>query len=340
MRLAIMSDLHLGKRMYRNEDSYLNRFEQAGYDVFDSYIENIAQSDADIVINCGDTFDVPNPTIIATSKYINEMQKLQNKTVLTVSGNHDFSFANRQYGYNSILCADASNMINATYDIVTYEKDGVLFVLMPYVYDTDDNILQRWTTCERLIANSKLKKVLVTHGVTEHYANMFPELKDKYVIPDDLVEKFDVVLIGHIHNPFTYYSHNTLVISPGASIDYQADECHTGPMYLDLDTMEIERNVLDTPHIISIDADDTNINDYLSSVTRAIYKINYAGNNIDENLYLEARRRAINLSIQRATVDDLSSTSTTTEISLYDWLQANYPDDVEAIRKIQLEVDV
>ena len=330
MKLAIVSDLHLGHRQYRTEDNGFNKFEQIGYRVFNKNIELIKACKPDLLINAGDTFDVANPPVNAIKKYFAGMAELENIPDMTILGNHDFSFQNRKASCSAVALLEHTYF--ADYEIKEVVIDDILFVMMPYIFDTDENIDQYLKACETIAKKSTCKKkILITHGVTDRYYRE-NYINDPIHLSDALVKCFNLVIIGHIHTPFHYYEGKTLVISPGGMIDYQADEDHTGPIILDTDTMKFERKFVKTPHIIKLNCDSDTINDALKSVTENIYHITYTGNldTIDHDLFIEAQRKSVNLVIDVAahtdSVDDTQASTSLVHLDLYEWVKANYPN--------------
>ena len=328
MRIAIWSDIHLGQRMYRTDENNVNKYELAGYKALKKYVKAISDSNPDLVINAGDVFDKPNPLIPAIHMYKMAQEKLSSFKTMTITGNHDFNFYNKRN--KCCAAAMAKHTYFADYEIKTVELDGILFVMMPYIYDTDENIQAYMKQAETIAEQSKCsKKILVTHGVTEkYYRESF--IGDAIMLSDYLVSLYDCVIIGHIHTPFSYKQDNTLVISPGAMIDYQAYTDRTGPIILDTDTMTFERIPIKTPHIIKKECNESNINDLLRSVDENIYNISYKGDTeaIDNELFINAKNVAINLvitPIKEETAEEEDTTSTTI-LDIYTWVANNRPE--------------
>lgn len=327
MKLAIFSDLHIGKRQYRTDENNYNRFEWIGYRAFKENISIIKKENPDLIINSGDTFETPNPSVLAITNYANGMNELKNIPTMTILGNHDFSFANMNNKCSAVSIAEHTYF--ADYDIKTEEINGILFVMMPYIYGKSEVISNYLNKCMKVAKDSKCnKKILVTHGVTEkYYKDSF--ISDPIMLSDKLVEMYDLVIIGHIHTPFDYYQGKTLVISPGAMIDYQAYEDRTGPIILDTDTMKFKKIKVKTPHIIKLNCTDKNINEQLSKVTEDIYKITYYGdvNAIDNDLFIAAKNIAVNLVIDVVQHDEEVNTSNSSlALNIYEWVNTNYPD--------------
>jgi len=327
MKLAIVSDLHIGKRQYRTDENNYNAFEWIGYRILKENVQVIKNEKPDLIINSGDTFETPNPSVLAITNYYDAMNELKDIPTMTILGNHDFSFANMQNKCSAVSIAKHTYF--ADYEIKTVELEGILFVMMPYIYGKAEIIRDYLKQCESIASSSThKKKILVTHGVTEkYYKDSF--ISDPIMLSDNLVEQYDLVIIGHIHTPFNYYQNKTLVISPGAMIDYQAYEDRTGPIILDTDTMKFKKIKIKSPHIIKLNCTDKNINEHLANVTEDIYKITYDGdvNAIDDDLFIAAKNKAVNLVIDVVQIETESEESNSSlALNIYDWVNTNHPE--------------
>jgi len=344
MLLAIWSDLHVGRRLYRTDENNINKYEQAGYKALDEFSDAMIAENPDLIVNAGDIFDVANPSVLAMNKYAKVQMKFERASIPTMAilGNHDFSFPNRKSKCSA--GAMAHHTYFADYEIKTEVINDILFIMMPYVYDTDDNINKYLTQCEEIVKSSTLeKKVLVTHGVTEkYYKDSF--ISDKIMLSDSFVSLFNLVIIGHIHTPFAYKQGNTLVLSPGGMIDYQSYVDRTGPCFVDTDTWTLRRTKIQTPHIIKVDCDEDNLNEVLRNVTYNIYHISFKGDSskIDNDLFISAKNNTVNLVIEVIT-DDVEEIETEKKLNLdiYAWVAENYPDYKEAFyNKKQRRLDL
>lgn len=339
MKIALISDIHTGKRMYRTDENNINKYEQAGYRALDQYAGAIIARKPDILINAGDNFEVANPSVLALNKYVRFQQKIHNAGIITMDiiGNHEFSFANRK---NKCTAAEiAYHDYFADYEIKTVEIDGILFVLMPYIYDSDVNINAYLQECFDIASSSTCaKKILVTHGVTEKYHRDNPLIGDKMMFSDELVELFNLVVIGHIHTPFAYKQKDTLVISPGGLIDYQSYKDRTGPCFIDTDDWSVHRELIKTPHIIKVNCNKDNINTTLENVEEnMIYHISFKGDTsvINNDLFIEAKNKTINLVIEPVPEEQAVEEIKEKKLNLdfYDWVAQNYPDYNEYFNK-------
>ena len=327
MKLAIISDLHCGKTQYRTDENNYNKFEQIGYRALRKNMEIIKREKPDLIINAGDTFDKSNPSVLAMTQYFRAMQDLDIPT-MTILGNHDFNFANKRMKCSAVGMIDYTYF--ADYEIKSTVIDDILFVLMPYIYDTAENIEAYIEQGKKLAQESNCsKKILVTHGITDKYSRD-SLINDPLSFPDDLVTLFDLVIIGHIHNPYNYKQGKTLVLSPGAMIDYQAYEDRTGPIILDTDTMTFNKILVKTPHLVKINCTESDINKVLTSVNENIYKITYDGDTevIDNDLFIQAKEKAVNLVIDVVQHEEvIEKVDMSTSIpNIFEWIKIKHSD--------------
>ena len=341
MKLAITSDEHLGKTLYRTEDDSLNKFERKLYKVWKENIDIIIKEKPDFYISCGDSFDIPNPKIIPIMKYKEQMVRLKEANIpsLLIMGNHDFNFKNKQNEASvlNMLIPDLLVSKYAEYEVNYYIKDNFLFVLAPFIYSKDNHLV--WERVNEICKENKdLHKILITHGITELYLDKFPMLESEYmIVPAKTLELFNEVLIGHIHVPYVEKYKDTTIISPGALINYAEAIDETGPLFLEYENdklVNIRREHIDTPHTIKVVCDENNINDILDKVSENIYKITYMGDTskIDNSKFTEARNRAINLVLEIEKFDkeeDLVSTKQENIKDFISWVSDNYPDKLE-----------
>ena len=129
MKLAIVSDLHVGKKQYRTDENNYNKYEQIGYRALRDYLNIIKKEKPDLVINAGDTFETANPSVLAMTNYFNFMRQLEKFPTMTILGNHDFNFANRRSGCSAVgmiehtYFADYSGNFNVSYKDLFYNEN-------------------------------------------------------------------------------------------------------------------------------------------------------------------------------------------------------------------------
>ena len=339
MKIALISDLHLGKRQYRTENNRINKYEKEGVRVYNEMIDSIINNNPDLVINCGDTFDVPDPSIYAIEAYTAGLKRLNDENIsyCCVLGNHDFSFRNKLNDCSALQIAHThctSILKTAEYDIEHFSYKGEEFILVPYVYASEEDLKAYFSKLEKTVARYD-KPIIVTHGIEEKYRDMFPMLTDSFIIPSSITKNCKAVFIGHIHDYFDYNVNNALVVSPGASINYQANELTTGVTYYDTETGKLIREMIDSPYIIKLNCNEENINTELDKVGKYIYQITYDGNTeaIDNDTFIKAKRQAINLKLLLKS-DEIEEEQTVHNTNFLNWVDDNYPTKLSQIAEV------
>jgi len=85
LRIAHISDTHLGYRQYNLDDR-----EQGFYDAFNEAIDKAIEERADVLVHSGDLFHSPKPPVKALYIFREAIKKLKGKIkFLTVLGEHD-----------------------------------------------------------------------------------------------------------------------------------------------------------------------------------------------------------------------------------------------------------
>ncbi len=333
MKIAVISDLHLGQRKYKTENNQVNRYEQKGYEVFNKFLDKILENNVDLIVNCGDTFDTPDPTALAINNYVDGFNRVKGIKTIGILGNHDFNIKNKNNGCSSLTPLNKACNITkfAEYDIEVYEQDGEIFVLAPYLYDKDDSLKDYFKKLNKVIKDCKQKPILVTHGIENTYMKKNPLIQEPFVIPNRITKNCKAVFIGHIHDSFDYMVGDTFVCSPGSLINYQAKELTTGLVIYDTKTGKMEKILIESPYLVKAVCDETNINEFLANVDELIYNIEYDGDSsvFDTDLVQSAKQKAINIkiSIYKDEIEDDGIISKQTKI--LDWVSEKYPNKLE-----------
>lgn len=325
MKVAVISDLHIGQTLYRNTDDGLNKYEAILYDKLDEYVEECKK--ADVVIICGDVFHVPNPSIIAINKF-NEMYNTLVDNCSDVSiilGNHDFNLQQAKHNTSSVsaltdFCID--------FNTSSIQYDDVVFHFVPWSFSAE----QKKEFEEQVLKNLDKQKynVLIAHGTTETYMNQF-NVNIAFDIPDEFIKHFDLAFIGHVHEFKEYKVGKTKTFSVGSIINPTATKCDTGIIWFDTLTKKITRQHIDTPYTEKITTDD--ISDI--EVKNNIYKITYTGdvNKIDDEKFNELKKKALAVSLELPN-EDIEESDENFESDFMTWLQDNYSDKVDLFKKI------
>lgn len=228
MKVAIISDLHLGFRQYgsmeREEDFYRQFF---------NVCKEIKEHSPEIVIIAGDLFDKPNPTPAAINAYREGIGNL-NSILCVTKGNHTMILREGHYSIDEYFGADEFegyyylddetmttflHGMQSNYDLEFSEyvnKPNVLVTGITYRYNSD---LDEFIKVQKELAEKDLKedaayKILVVHQSFKEFCGFVGE---ELSIEDIDYSPYDAVICGHIHSRFnTVLPDGTLFIQPGS----------------------------------------------------------------------------------------------------------------------------
>lgn len=378
-KIAILSDLHLGKNMFVDKIGDRNAIEKVIEDNFNKRIDEILETNekdgVDYVFILGDIFDVPNPSIRDINIFIRGIRELCDNDigVEIISGNHDYNRADEDAQVFEIIenAFKDCEYVTVTYSDFKYDNlqyKNVIFYFVPFfdytlcrygkyqkVYEKIGISMDKyWNTIIHYVNNkSDFAKrtygssytVLLAHAIIEsdyeemlNYSDQREEfvgiysradfdyedkVKDinkyrintgKMIIPDRVMENFDLAVLGHIHttsdfertksNGGTYRR-----ISNGSNLGERAKiDSDYGTYYLNLKfdenctpTIETEIHEIDLPKFYRFETTSKEeLNSYLESIRDySIYNISYAGNwdDIDNEAFRNAKSKALHLHI-------------------------------------------
>lgn len=378
-KIAILSDLHLGKNMFVDKIGDKNAIEKVIEDNFNKRIDEILETNekdgVDYVFILGDIFDVANPSIRDINIFIRGIKRLSDSDigVEIISGNHDYNRADEDAQVFEIIKNSFNDCeyVTVTYSDFKYgnlQYQNVFFYFVPFfdytlcrygnypkVYEKIGISMDKyWNT---IIHDAKNKSdcakrtygssynVLLAHAIIEsdygemlNYSNQREEfvgiysradfdyedkVKDinkyrintgKMIIPDRVMENFDLAVLGHIHttSDFERTKSNGKTyrrISNGSNLGERAKiDSDYGTYYLNLKfdedctpTIETEIHEIDMPKFYRFETTDKEeLNSYLWSIRDySIYNISYAGNwdDIDNEAFRNAKSKALHLHI-------------------------------------------
>ena len=98
MKIAIISDLHLGFRQYgliERENDFYNQLYKVR--------NEINKHEPDMVIIAGDLFDKPNPSPAAINAYREGIGELDTDIICTIKGNHTMILRDNHYSIDDFL---------------------------------------------------------------------------------------------------------------------------------------------------------------------------------------------------------------------------------------------
>lgn len=228
MKVAIISDLHLGFRQYgsmeREEDFYRQFF---------NVCKEIKEHKPEIVIIAGDLFDKPNPTPAAINAYREGIGNL-NSILCVTKGNHTMILREGHYSIDEYFGADefegyyylddetittVLHGMQSNYDLEFRKyvnKPNVLVTGITYRYNSD---LDEFIKVQKELAEKNSKedaayKILVVHQSFKEFCGFVGE---ELSIEDIDYSPYDAIICGHIHSRFnTVLPDGTLFIQPGS----------------------------------------------------------------------------------------------------------------------------
>ena len=229
MKISVLSDLHFGY-------SYNTELEN---DSFDNAEEAIDKSlDSDLILICGDVFDIRGPRtptwakalkimnkpllkdnpgvkLINVDKELKEISKrtLAHLPIVAIHGNHERLVKGEQNTVEAL--ENAGLLVHLHLNTIIFEKDGVKVAVhgmssVPERYAKD--ILYQW--------NPQPVKdcfnILVFHQNIDPF--VFSPIEPPTLNISNLPKGFDIIINGHIHTHTMEQLGNTKLIMPGSTV--------------------------------------------------------------------------------------------------------------------------
>ncbi|MHC5247383.1 exonuclease SbcCD subunit D [Enterococcus sp. LJL90] len=213
MRFLHVGDLHIGKKLH-------------GYDLLLDQKKNLADiiqlaktEEVDAVVLAGDLYDRSVPPVEAIeifNQFIQELNIENQFPVFAISGNHD-SGVRLEAGAPWYQQTDFYLHTRLEQAFTPIEFQGTQFFLLPYfepisarLYFQDDEIRTITQAMERVVPEMEkqfkpeLQQVLVAHffvaGSEKSDSETKIEVGGLDSVPSYLLESFDYVALGHLHN--------------------------------------------------------------------------------------------------------------------------------------------
>lgn len=362
MKVAVISEPHLGRRQFRKTEDDINVIEARGYDQWHAAIDEVVREGPDALFITGDLFDSPNPSSIAVSHAISGYETLSAHeiAVITIGGNHEFSIKNHKQKSHPFKVLGTAfpqfSFVSEGYDVLSLPEYDI--VSLPHQpLDFKDNLdLDKvktngiYTKIASEINRTDKKSVLLTHGVIESWAKSFTssdEIQDgtrisNMIVPDVFAEKFDYVFIGHNHQHFfeeirTKDGRVSYRISPGSILDERNNK-DNGPMFLDLKE-EFNINYIGIPNINTYKSEVKDLNKMVEVLNHVekdhIYLINFKGEweSIPNELYQEAFKKALYLNIN--VESHVEQQNNRKEIKgFWEWIKQQDPELAKEFKKV------
>ena len=189
MRLAHLSDTHLGYRQYN-----LDERENDIYDAFNQIVEKILEERVDIVIHSGDLFDSYRPPIKALKVFKEAIKKLSDRVkIISILGDHDIP---KRRGLPPHSLFDEIIVLGVG-KLEWVEVDGVLIAGISNLRGKGIELLKTELRKFDTIAGKYRESILIAHQGIVRYLPFEEayELKE-----DDLPKKATYYAFGHIHS--------------------------------------------------------------------------------------------------------------------------------------------
>lgn len=244
MRFIHISDLHLGKNIYKH-----SLLEDQKYILFQQIIPIVDQKKPDAILLSGDIFDTYQPPLEALKLYGDFLLELKKKNVViyAIAGNHDHRVKIEQY---KDFLKFGGYFISGKYrdgiDKATFKDEygNVNIYLLPYIHPdmvedslkSDEDSSYPFGECiQNILAKEKIdfkeRNIILSHQMVTGAIKDFSDSKtfglkrgmtDTDLVPLNLYDSFDYVALGHIHRTMIFDSGR--VIYPGALLPYHVDE--------------------------------------------------------------------------------------------------------------------
>ncbi len=344
MKLAIMSDVHLGEIKFRKQINGQNAWYCICQSLFKKCLEMIKRMKCDALLIPGDLFDSPNPDIgsIITASALNDLPM----PVLLIGGNHEFSLRNQRSGYHpfdilNVACKVIDDYL--MYELGDEEKK-VVITMLPYRSLSEENYAKVFRGA--LSEKRGSFNVLMVHG---YLANKGDALNE-YTLPEEVAINYDLVVMGHIHNPSVIQTRYTTILSPGSVMPSQVYAETPSIWTFDTVTGRLERYQLEeAPKMHEIFVEN-GINTCLERILQGInetgrlydlYSIKYSGSvkDIDELIYKKVHDSTLSLIISTVEQRAVSDVPDHVEV-FWDFIRKNHPEWEDEFKTIRKEIKI
>lgn len=249
MKIAVISDLHLGFRQYssieREEDFYNQLF---------MVRDKINKENVDMVIIAGDLFDKPNPSPAAINAYREGIGYLKADIIITIQGNHTMILRDNHYSIDEFFGEDEIcgyyllKDDTFTTDLFSLSESDSIFskyknskVVVDGITYRGNSKIDEFLDIQKELAEKEYKdvktRILVVHQSFKEYCGFTGE---ELSIKDLDLKPYDYVICGHIHSRCDDIIGNTCFIQPGSiermNTTEALDEIENGKGFYLIDT--------------------------------------------------------------------------------------------------------
>ena len=235
MKIAHISDLHLGKSLYN-----YSLIEDQDY-ILDQITGILVEKKVEVLIIAGDVYDknvAPEAGLKVLRKFLNRLVEAEIK-VLIISGNHD-SAERLTFGAEFMTEKGIyfSKVYDGTIEPVTFEDDfgPVNFYLLPFVKPStvqhyyEDKTISTYEDAvrcavEHMNVNYSERNVAIAHQNIMNAERCESEeiiIGFQDAVSDEVFKDFDYTALGHIHKQQKIGKHN--VMFSGTPLKYSTSE--------------------------------------------------------------------------------------------------------------------
>lgn len=188
MRIAHISDTHLGYRQYNFDER-----ENDLYEVFNEAIEIILKEKVNLIIHSGDLFDSSSPSIKALKMFKNCIEKIDGKIkFISVLGDHDTPKRRGLYPHSLF---DEVKVLGIG-ELEHINLNGILIAGISNLRGRSIEVLRSELKKFDSIAKNYSKSILVFHQATDR----FLPFEGAYEIrEDELPRSASYYALGHLH---------------------------------------------------------------------------------------------------------------------------------------------
>ena len=355
MKIAVISDLHLGFRQYGSIER-----EKDFYNQFHKVCKEISKQNPNMVIIAGDLFDKPNPSPEAINAYREEIGNISTDIICSIKGNHTMLLRDNHYSideffgeeeFEGYYYLDNSSITTHDYALQSpYDMEFSKYINKQNI-QVDGITYRNNSSIEEFIETQKKMskktsgdyKILVVHQSFKEFCGFTGE---ELSIEDINYSPYNVIICGHIHSRLhTKLSDGTWFIQPGSiermNTTEALDEQKNGKGFYLIDTCKnnIEFHPVECDRKFFLG--DINLNSeedlkiHMKKINNDINKlkvppiISYNYKNNIENIVLvreEIGRVKENVLLNKSNIDDLTEKDITIEIT-----DSELPTVIEAI---------
>lgn len=213
MKLAHISDLHLGKTLYN-----YSLIEDQEY-ILDEIIKILVEKKIDVLMIAGDVYDknvAPEAGLKVLRKFLNQLVKAKIK-VLIISGNHDSA---ERLTFGGEFMTEKGIYFSKVYDgqiepvTFTDEHGPVNFYLLPFIkplivqHFFEDKKIKTYTDALQVAVgqmsiNTKERNIILAHQnilTAKRCESEETIIGGQDAVSDEVFKDFDYTALGHIHS--------------------------------------------------------------------------------------------------------------------------------------------